>query len=63
MTEREALVPALVRIALRYGVGAGIGLAIADDPDVIFVVTIFVGALVEAWYARDFVKRGPHDAP
>ena len=63
MTEREALFPALVRIVLRYGVGAGIGLAIADDPDVVLVVTLLVGMAVEAWYARDFVKRGPHDAP
>lgn len=58
MTEREALIPALVRIALRYGAGFGLGLSLSDDPDVILVMTIVVGLVVEAVYARDYIKRG-----
>lgn len=63
MTEREALIPALVRILLRYcayPIGGVVAYA-AEDPDIALVVTILVGMLVEGWYARDYVKRGPHD--
>jgi hypothetical protein len=56
---REALIPAIVRILMRYGVGAGLGMTFSNDPDVILVVTILVGLMVEGWYARDWVKRGP----
>lgn len=44
----------LARIALRYGVGAVIGLAqaetLAADPDVITVVALGIGAIVEGAY-------------
>jgi hypothetical protein len=59
MEHREALIPALTRIALRYGVGGILGMTFSDDPDVILVVTILVGLAVEGWYARDYMKRGP----
>jgi demethoxyubiquinone hydroxylase (CLK1/Coq7/Cat5 family) len=58
--QREALIPALVRIILRY-IAFPIGGAtayLADDPDIALVVTVIVGMAVEAWYARDWVKRG-----
>lgn len=63
MTEREALIPALVRIVLRYAafpIGGTVAY-MSEDPDIALVVTILVGMAVEGWYARDWVKRGPHD--
>ena len=64
MTEREALIPALVRILLRYGaypIGGVVAYA-SEDPDIVFVVTFGVTALLtELWYFLDWRKRGPHD--
>lgn len=49
----------IARIAIRYGVGAVIGVAQADqlaaDPDVVTVVALAIGAAVEAAYV--FAKR------
>lgn len=49
----------LARIALRYGVGvlagAAAGDALAADPDVVLVVSLGIGAAVEAAYV--FAKR------
>lgn len=57
---REALTAAYVRILLRYGVGAmgSIGFVLAEDPDIVLVVTALVGLAVEAIYLRDWKKRG-----
>jgi demethoxyubiquinone hydroxylase (CLK1/Coq7/Cat5 family) len=58
--QREALTPALVRIILRY-IAFPIGGAtayLADDPDIALVVTVLVGMVIEAWYAKDYRKRG-----
>lgn len=58
--QREALTAAYVRIILRYvlaGTG-GLGYALAQDPDVILIVTAGVAALLEAYYIRDWIKRG-----
>lgn len=57
---REALTAAYIRILLRYGVGAfgALGFTLAEDPDVVLVVTALVGLLVEAVYLRDWKKRG-----
>lgn len=59
--EREALLPALVRIVLRYiafPLGGAVGYW-AEDPDIALVVTILVGMAIEGWYAKDYRKRGP----
>jgi hypothetical protein len=58
--EREALIPAVVRIVLRYiafPLGGTVGY-LADDPDIALVVTIVVGMMIEGWYAKDYRKRG-----
>lgn len=58
--QREALIPALARIVLRYAalpIG-GVAGVMAEDPDVALIVTILIGLAVEGWYASDFVKRG-----
>jgi hypothetical protein len=57
---REALLPAIVRIVLRYvafPLGGAVGY-MADDPDIALVVTIIVGMAIEGWYAKDYRKRG-----
>lgn len=54
----------LVRIVLRYIVGAGlmgssaIGQELAADPDLIFYGSMAIGALVEAFYAMAKRKGG-----
>ena len=60
MNERENLTAAYIRILLRYGVGAmgSIGFVLAEDPDVVLVITALVGLAVEAIYIRDWTKRG-----
>lgn len=49
----------IVRIAIRYGVGAVIGMAqgemLAGDPDVVSIVAAGVGAVVESVYI--YAKR------
>lgn len=49
----------IIRIILRYGVGAVIGMEIggmlAGDPDVVMIIAAAVGAVTEATYA--FAKR------
>ena len=59
---REHLTAAYIRILLRYGVGAfgSIGFVLAEDPDIILVVTALAGLLVEVLYLRDWRKRGPN---
>lgn len=60
MEHREQLTAAYIRILLRYGVGAmgSIGFVLAEDPDVVLVITALVGLAVEALYLRDWKKRG-----
>jgi hypothetical protein len=45
----------IARIILRYGVGAAVGAAqgnmLAGDPDVVTMVALGIGALVEVGYA------------
>jgi len=58
--QREALTAAYIRILLRYGIGAmgSIGFVLAEDPDIVLVVTALVGLAVEGLYLRDWTKRG-----
>lgn len=57
----------IVRIALRYGAGiiagAATGDMLANDPDVVNVVTLTLSALIAAvtdwWYARARKSGGP----
>lgn len=67
MEHREALTQAYIRIFFRYGFAilgtmGGMGVVLAEDPDVIFVLTSLAGlvgsAVVEIIYLKDWKKRG-----
>jgi len=49
------MIAPIVRIALRYGVGAVLGMEVghtlAGDPDVVMLVAAGVGVVIEASYA------------